>query len=125
MPAIIFDVHADQLRDFNLNLKWYTNKGYLVDLEGWGAYAEVRTVKDNTLVARSTHSDNIVLHTDEGREGEIDLNFAAVDMDTEDLDCRYELVMHPTAADPSSKPESIIRGLMKFRPKVAEPNPPD
>lgn len=125
MPAIIFDVHADQGRDFNLNLRWFTKDGYLKELDGWGAVAEVRVKKTGALVARSTHDDNITIHTAEGSEGEIDLNFAAEDMESEDLDCEYELVMHPTAADPTDRPESIIRGLLKFRPKTTSLTPPD
>ena len=125
MPAIIFDVHADQERDFNLNLRWFTKKGFLQDLSGWGAVAEVRVKSSGVLVARSTHADRIVLHTEEGSEGEIDVNFAAADMVSEDLDCEYEVVLHPVAADPTDRPEALIRGLLKFRPKVTSLSSPN
>lgn len=130
MPAIIYDVEADEGRDFDLTFVWFNNEGERIDLTDYGALCEVRT-PDGELVARVTHADSITLTVpDDPFEtpedvGKIIWNIPAVKLDDPvELECEYEFIVHPDGDDPSDRPVDLLRGLFTIRQKIASLDPP-
>jgi hypothetical protein len=120
MAAIVYNLVGDQARTLSLNLRWYDRLDELVDLTNWGAFAEIRNRLTNELVSRITHQSGITLYLGLENKGRIDLNFPFVDLINAPEDCVYELVLHPVSTDPAISPESLIRGSLFIRKKVAE-----
>ncbi len=120
MAAVIFDVFADEGRAFNINFVWYDSQDNPVDLTGFGAIAEVRTLRTNELVSRITHESGIVLHTTEEEQGRIDISFPRTDLlNPASYECEWEVIVHPDALQPTQSPDSLVRGLFRIRKKIA------
>ena len=125
MPAIIFNLELDQGRTNSLNFRWLDRNDNPVDLTGWGAIAEIRTV-EGLLVSKITSSDEIILLTPNpggvdfnADAGRIFLNFPANDLlNPPSFNCEWELVLYPSVGSPRTNPQSLLRGTCDIRKQI-------
>lgn len=121
MSAIVHDLVADEARQFNLSFIWYDRNGDPVELDNYGAIMEVRSLHGNALVSRITHETGIILHTEEGDEGLVEVSLPATDLNNPlSYNCQYEIVLHPDEDDPDDRPTAILRGKFEIRKKIAK-----
>jgi hypothetical protein len=111
MIAATYNILADQGATFSRVLTWNTSAGTPVNLNGYTAKMQVRTVDNNTLgIELSTINGRIALG---GAAGTITLTVAATDMGFEAGAHVYDLEM--TVGTTTTR---LVQGSFELRPEV-------
>lgn len=121
MAAALYDIIVEEKVDLVLQITWFDSTGSTVDVSGYGAEFVLKKNKDR-------HSDPFVVITHNATaSGQISVNanpgefLVRVDQAVLSvLDFErgyYQLVVHPTAADPTSNPIRLLQG--QFRTDIS------